>query len=641
MRISVQSQLLVFISLLTGLVIFSVLGWRYQAIQQQQQQVFQLSQSVSGMEHANTMQLQWLTTLDLFLGDRQSYLAPGIKTQTEQLKHKYQQIAVILNQVKQQQQLNRIEALLTKVNAGVQQLAYDSQAEAQSWQTFILDSDRSTEELLDHTEALSIVLQQQYQQQELALANAQQQLVTLAAALLVLYLLVNVLLGFWNSQVIVKPLVNLSQLARDNQQQPPELVIASGPTEIRQLSQSLQDFAQALLQQKQQIQQLYEKGENTRRWLAAVMNTAPVGIISTDKQLNILSANQAIETLFAADESEFKQKSLLGFLPELKGWQQQTLIDHPTFVVQQGSRVHVEINTAKVEFEGESQQLFILRDISRRIQSQQREVELNQQLAQSEKLASLGQLAAGVAHEINNPIGFIKANFNVLSEYFTDINQLFAAYQNLETAAKQVLPGSQLSELQQLKGELQPETLLEDCQDILHSSISGIERIAKIATDMKAFSHSDNEQMQQEDLNQIVQGAINLSVNAHKDKARLHTDFAALPKISCWSGRLSQVFVNLLINAAQAIDDKGNIKVTTYQKDQFACVDVLDTGSGISEEIQLKIFDPFFTTKPVGTGTGLGLHISHSIVEKHGGTLGVKSIPGRGSCFTVSLPVGA
>ncbi len=260
------------------------------------------------------------------------------------------------------------------------------------------------------------------------------------------------------------------------------------------------------------------------------------------------------------------------------------------------------------------------------------------QLVQSEKLASIGQLAAGVAHEINNPVGYIHSNLNTLKGYLTDMEQLAGAGRALETELAADSPG--LSRLRALRQELDEEFIREDAANLVDECREGAERVKQIVLDLKTFARPDEEAWVEADLHQNLASSLNMVRNELKYKVSLETDYADLPPIRCMPAKLNQVFVNLLLNAVQSIEDKGVIRIRTYRtKDGQVAVEIRDDGCGISEEHLGHLFEPFFTTKAVGHGTGLGLSLSYGIVKDHGGNIEVDSTPGVGTCFRILLPV--
>jgi two-component system NtrC family sensor kinase len=273
--------------------------------------------------------------------------------------------------------------------------------------------------------------------------------------------------------------------------------------------------------------------------------------------------------------------------------------------------------------------------------------QLNQtraQLIQSEKLASIGQLAAGIAHEINNPLGYIHSNLDVLASYITGIKKLWAANdQMLENVEKADINNPELNaemlKLTQLKKKLDMAYIFNDMPELISEALSGTARVKEIVADLKDYSHMNQQNMALEDINQLIEQAINISSNETKYHLGIIKDFVTLPPVPCLRSKLTQVLLNLLLNASQSIEKDGQITITTRSGQNQITIGIKDNGCGIKEDLLDKIFDPFFTTKEIGTGTGLGLHISHTIITSHGGTLSVESVQGQGTEFTISLPI--
>ena len=260
-----------------------------------------------------------------------------------------------------------------------------------------------------------------------------------------------------------------------------------------------------------------------------------------------------------------------------------------------------------------------------------------EQLLQSEKLASIGQLAAGVAHEINNPIGYVHSNLGSLQEY---VGNLFALIDVYERALRSADPHAMRSEIDATRERLDVDFISRDLPQLLTESRQGIERVTAIVRDLRDFSRSDREHAWRlADLHAGLDSTINIVWNELRYKARLEKHYGTLPMIECLQSELNQVFMNLLLNAGQAIDGEGVITVRTGHEPGQVWVEIGDTGSGIAPEMLQRIFDPFFTTKAVGKGTGLGLSISYGIVAKHHGRIEVDSAPQAGSRFRVILPV--
>ncbi|MGF6693184.1 ATP-binding protein [Pseudomonas sp. D(2018)] len=252
----------------------------------------------------------------------------------------------------------------------------------------------------------------------------------------------------------------------------------------------------------------------------------------------------------------------------------------------------------------------------------------NAQLLQSEKLAAIGQLAAGVAHEINNPIGYVFSNLKTLTGYVNDLLRIVDAVDGV---------GS-LEELQQLKRSLEYDYIRNDVEALIHESEDGIDRVKKIITALKDFSHIEEEEFRAADLHKGFDSTLNLVNNELKYKAEVVREYGELPLVECIPSQINQVVMNLLINAAHAIESFGRITLRSGHQGDWIWLEVEDNGKGIDPTILHRIYEPFFTTKPVGKGTGLGLALSYNIVQKHNGRIEVASQPGQGTRFRVWLP---
>ncbi|MDP5240400.1 ATP-binding protein [Uliginosibacterium sp. 31-16] len=297
--------------------------------------------------------------------------------------------------------------------------------------------------------------------------------------------------------------------------------------------------------------------------------------------------------------------------------------------------------TRRKQIEGEMQQhLMEVTALNAQLhETQDRLVQSQQQLVQNEKLASIGQLAAGVAHEINNPIGYVFSNFGSLQTYLADLLRLIDAYVQAEP---DICNDSLRAELATLRQSIDLDYLKTDLLDLMRESREGIERVRKIVQDLKDFSHVDaSADWQWVDLHRGLESTLNVVNNEIKYKADVVREFSVLPQIQCLPSQLNQVFMNLLVNAAHAIkpEARGTIRVRTGAENEHVWIEISDNGCGMSPEVMSRIFDPFFTTKPVGKGTGLGLSLSYGIVHKHHGKIEVCSTPGEGTTFRITLPV--
>ena len=263
--------------------------------------------------------------------------------------------------------------------------------------------------------------------------------------------------------------------------------------------------------------------------------------------------------------------------------------------------------------------------------------EAHDQLLQSEKMASIGQLAAGIAHEINNPVGFVSSNMGALQDYIQTLLDLIDRYDDVVAQ----VPNGQgvLHDLARMKQDADIEFLKSDIVALMAESKDGLKRVKDIVQALKDFSHVGESDWLEADLHHGLDSTLNIANNEIKYKARVVKEYGDLPKVTCLASQLNQVFMNLLVNAAHAIAGEGIITIGTGASDGWVWVSIRDNGSGISPENMNRIFEPFFTTKPIGSGTGLGLSLSYSIVNKHGGRIDVESEPGKGTCFTVHLPV--
>ncbi|RZT11349.1 PAS domain S-box-containing protein [Duganella sp. CF402] len=264
-----------------------------------------------------------------------------------------------------------------------------------------------------------------------------------------------------------------------------------------------------------------------------------------------------------------------------------------------------------------------------------------QQLVQADKLASIGQLAAGVAHEINNPVGYIFSNFSTLQGYLDQLFQMLDAYQQAEPALAEAAPAVAAA-LRAQREQIDLDYLRQDVPALMAESREGIVRVRHIVQDLKDFSRVDtNQEWVWANLHRGIDSTLNIVSNEVKYKADVVKEYGAIPDIQCLPLQINQVVMNLVVNAAHAIgEQRGRITVRTgTEGDGEVWFEVADTGSGIAPDTLARIFDPFFTTKAVGQGTGLGLSLAYGIVRKHGGRFEVDTAPGAGSRFRVRLPV--
>ena len=284
------------------------------------------------------------------------------------------------------------------------------------------------------------------------------------------------------------------------------------------------------------------------------------------------------------------------------------------------------------------QRIALLSDMNKElVLTSQRLEETQNQLLQSEKMSSIGQLAAGVAHEINNPIGYVYSNLGTLEKYVKDAFGMIDLYEQAEGA---IGDAAVRARLKAARDQLDIEFLKEDLRALMNESKDGITRVKQIVQNLKDFSHVDaSDEWHFADLHKGLDSTLNIVHNEIKYKANIVREYGDIPEVECLASQLNQVFMNLLVNAAHAIEERGTITLRTGRQGDEAWVEISDTGKGIAPEHIKKIFDPFFTTKPVGKGTGLGLSLSYGIVQKHHGRIEVQSEVGKGTAFRVWLPV--
>ncbi|MGH8055300.1 MAG: ATP-binding protein [Stenotrophomonas sp.] len=385
--------------------------------------------------------------------------------------------------------------------------------------------------------------------------------------------------------------------------------------------------------------------------LRALGERVRLGILVFNGKFEVSIANKLVRELFGVDDegSARLARNLEALLPpfalsqsrEAGTWTGSLPIGERVITV----HLHHHSEAGSEAFLAMFQQLEGPEDYERELQ--QRHAELRQaylrlngtqeKLLQSEKMASIGQLAAGVAHEINNPIGYVHSNLGSLQEY---LRSLFTVIESYERALRAPDPKSQIAEIDDIRKRLDIDFISRDLPQLMAESREGIERVTRIVRDLKDFSYSGrDESWKLVDLHAGLESTINIIWNELKYKVTLERRYGELPMIECLPSELNQVYMNLLLNAGHAIADRGNIAVSTGVDGDEVWVEFQDDGAGISADLRQRIFDPFFTTKPVGSGTGLGLSISYGIINKHHGRIDLESTVGEGSRFRIVLPI--
>ena len=395
--------------------------------------------------------------------------------------------------------------------------------------------------------------------------------------------------------------------------------------------------------------------ESERRY-SDMINQSPDAVVSVDAHGNLLSFNPAAEQVsgYTADEllgRSFEEVALLTpdslarlneeFARCLAGEERPPY--EVTWVHKDGSLRSIEVNGRLVRSNGESAGvLATCRDVTARVETEDALRESQKQLMQSEKMAAIGQLAAGVAHEINNPVGFVMSNIGTLTTYVQTFKRVMGEYDRLATAVSEGDEANQqqaLGAIEQIRVREDLPYVMDDVDKLLMESADGTERIRDIIQNLRSFARVDEGEIKEADINAGIETTLKIVWNELKYKCDMHRKLGDIPRLRCYPGRLNQVFMNLLVNAAQAIEEHGDITIETEVVDSAVVIRISDNGRGIAKDHLSRIFDPFVTTKAVGKGTGLGLSISHGIVHNHKGTIDVESEVGEGTTFTIRLPI--
>ena len=441
-------------------------------------------------------------------------------------------------------------------------------------------------------------------------------------------------------------------------------------TDLKEAEATMRLFSEKLQEQvdlrTQELQQSLLSVRDSEETIRSITNAAQDAVVMLDLAGNVSFWNPAATRIFGWSQDDvigqplesflvperFKAGHHLGYQRFQAGQSGKVLGTKVELAAQtrQGAEIPIELSLSATTLHGELHAVGMLRDITMRkaveaalaqrlaeLQTLNARLEEAQgQLLQSEKMASIGQLAAGVAHEINNPVGFVSSNLGTLRTYSQQMLELIAEY---ELAESGMLDVQRMDNIRMLKGKLDLDFLREDLPALLTESEDGLKRVKKIVQDLKDFSHVNESEWLAADINAGLDATLNVVWNEIKYKATVNKHYGTLPPVECLASQLNQVFMNLLINAVQAIEEQGTITLTTAYEGDWVWIEVRDSGKGMTEAVRLRIFEPFFTTKPVGKGTGLGLSLSFGIVKKHQGRIEVESTPGEGTTFRVWVPV--
>ena len=422
------------------------------------------------------------------------------------------------------------------------------------------------------------------------------------------------------------------------------LQVSRDITKQKIMEKSLLDAQDMLIKEHNELSSLFKKVERGKKEWENTMDCVGDIVILTDKEGRIRRFNKAL--------LKFTNKSFADILgtnwEELMSENELETIAFYTDSIEllhRPTRRKFELNSypfedVDLEFSGAvitMHETTEIKNITDKLEKAYKDLKTTQaQILQREKMASIGQLAAGVAHEINNPMGFISSNLGTLGKYVNKLSDFI----NTQTGVIESLKSAEISEgLTEKRKKLKLDYILEDVEELIKESLEGAERVKKIVQNLKTFSRVDEAEYKFADINECIESTLNIVWNELKYKATVEKDYQKLPLAKCYPQQLNQVFMNLLVNAAHAIEKQGEIKIKTWNGNGFINVSISDTGCGIPEDEINRIFEPFFTTKEVGKGTGLGLSISYDIVKKHNGEIVIDSEVGKGTTFTVKIPV--
>jgi len=337
----------------------------------------------------------------------------------------------------------------------------------------------------------------------------------------------------------------------------------------------------------------------------------PIGFLEAESSLEMLQSAAQLIQLILYSNSRYLMASDIHIQTQTDDYEEL-------------QRRHTALELSKAKYKKLAESLDL------RVKQQVKTIETAQiKLYESEKLASVGRLAAGVAHEINNPIGFIRSNMSSAQSYTEALAKLDEAFK----------AGASISYLQQVWKEEELEYMLEDLTDILKESIDGVDRVAAIVKDLKSFSRINDADEEDADINEIIRQTVNVTMPQLHEKIDVILDLGEIPAIFCHPAELGQVFLNCLLNAAYAVQKTGKVRIKTLIREAKVCIEIRDTGCGISESDLAHIFDPFFTTKEVGQGIGLGLTVCLNIIKAHEGSLNIISKQDKGTLVTILLPI--
>ena len=637
MKISNCNQLLAVSTLLSAMIIFSTLWSQYQKAEDISRAHFESRLLVQTIEHISTMSQVWLTTQDLLFSGKQTYLAQGINAQSDQLIKTLRTLEV---QEKNNSSDKLVRQLISTIKDNeliINSFAHLSMLDNQTWQATIAQSDILTTDYVATFEKLSNQASQENTFLHQTLLSVNRRLTILTWIIISLYLILIVLIVTGFSKYIVKPIENITAVAQQSNDgaKSVEFRQTNAPTEIIVLSAAIQSFTQRITIEKQKAEQERLNVSHINQQINTIMNTIPCSLLLLNSQGVIQECNPQASKLFSRRKDQIINQNIAIFLPVLATldgqFNSQTLLTsmEESLLAPDFKNPYVEFSGQKITLKESVSYLLTISDINERKHSQKALSALNQQLVNAEKLASIGQLSAGIAHEINNPVGYIDSNLNVLTDYVKSLT----AYIKLVNTVEQNGPAKTFYQAHDL------DYIVNDIEPLIAASLQGTARINVIIKDLGNYAHVDSENPEPICIDKLIKQSLTLVANELKYKVKIVTCLNAEVNVMGFPQKLLQVFINMLVNASHAIKNSGQISIKSNIVQDEINISFEDNGSGISPADLKNIFDPFFTTKPVGKGTGLGLHIVRSIIDDHNGRIDVSSIIGKGSKFDIYLPI--
>ncbi len=637
MKIKVYNQLLAASTLASALIIFVVLWHQYQKLEELSRSHFESRLLVQTVEHLFTMSQTWLTSQDLLFSGQQTYLADGISKQSSQLSETL--LNIDLNTVSNESN-DLIKQLLTAIkqnDAIVNSFSQFTAIDNQVWQTAIAKSDQVTEVYIKDLEHLFANVTNNNLVLAKKLTITTQYLTTLTWVIISLYIFLVLFIVNLFSKYIVRPIEDItgSAMQANHSKQTIDFTQNSAPSEVIALSMAIEQFTRRITIEKQKAEREHVKVLTMHEKVNTMMDTIPCALLLLDDCGVITECNPEAVSLFATDKDNIIAQNIAFFLPAMATldgqFDRQTALKHgeESLLAPGFDNPYVEYSGRIITLKGKDNYLITITDINERKNSQKALSALNEQLINAEKLASIGQLSAGIAHEINNPIGFIRSNIDVLNDYM----QSMITYIEMMHAEANSEQARSLYEQQDL------DFVIADIAPLIASTLQGADRVSNIIKDLGNYAHPDNEMPEPICIDQLIEQSINLVSNEFQFKINMTQSLQADINIIGFRQQLLQVFINILVNASHAIEGQGEIAIHSAINRNEVNICFKDNGVGITDQNLQKIFDPFFTTKPLGKGTGLGLHRVRAIIEEHNGRINVSSTLGKGSTFDIFLPI--